>query len=270
MMKTHLLWSLLCLVVACGPEGELATDLPPGSWQEPLESTARGGPGAIVVDRRCNAQALPPGDDESSEAVALPFTLRFYGHRYTQAYVNTNGSLTFERPEGYSMNFRLETVTQPVIAPFFADVDTHGSSSGRVRYGTTTFEGRPAFCVNWLDVGYYRRHADKLNRFQLLLVDRGDTGAGNFDIVMNYGRLVWDSGDANNGYGGLGGASTAAGFSAGSSDPHSLYLLAGSYVPGALLDSEQATGLIWRRNWSTTPGRHMFAIRNGVLPRPRR
>ena len=46
----------------------------------------------------------------------------------------------------------------PIIAPFFADVDTRGSGSDIVTYsyGNTTYNGRPAFCVDWVNVGYFK------------------------------------------------------------------------------------------------------------------
>jgi hypothetical protein len=37
---------------------------------------------------------------------------------------------------------------------------------------------------------------DKLATFELLLVDRSDTGAGNFDVEFNYDTVQWETGDA--------------------------------------------------------------------------
>ena len=42
--------------------------------------------------------------------------------------------------------------------------------------------------MNWIDVTPYKGTAK--NSFQLLLVDRAN---GDFDIVFNYGTMVWDS-----------------------------------------------------------------------------
>ena len=57
--------------------------------------------------------------------------------------------------------FTIGANTPPIIAPFFADVDTRGDGSAPVTYsyGATTYSGRPAFCVNWLNVGYYAGHS---------------------------------------------------------------------------------------------------------------
>ena len=61
-------------------------------------------------------------------------------------------------------------------------------------YGETVFKGHNAFCVNWVNVGYYSGGTDKLNSFQLLLVDKSDKGAGAFDIVFNYDKIQWEVG----------------------------------------------------------------------------
>jgi hypothetical protein len=68
-----------------------------------------------------------------------------------------------------------------------------------VTYGSGTADGRQAFGVNWIDVGYFSSRTDKLNQFQLVLIDRSDTGAGNFDIEFNYGNILWETGEASGG-----------------------------------------------------------------------
>ena len=63
--------------------------------------------------------------------------------------------------------------------------------------------GTAAFCVNWVNVGYFSQHVDKLNSFQLLLIDQG---SGNFDIEFNYDKVNWETGDASGGSNGFGGS----------------------------------------------------------------
>ena len=147
----------------------------------------------------------------------LPFPIDFFGRRYEQLWVNNNGNVTFDGPLSTYTPFGLTGTSAVIIAPFFADVDTRASGSQLVQYGwgETTYEGHRAFCVNWVDVGYYNVHADKLNSFQLLLVDREDSAAGDFDIVFNYGSIKWETGDASGGIGGLGGSSARVGYSNG-------------------------------------------------------
>ena len=54
-------------------------------------------------------------------------------------------------------------------------------------------------------------HANRLNTFQLLLVERPDQASGDFDLVVNYDRLDWEeTGDADSGVDGLGGLAAEA------------------------------------------------------------
>ncbi len=107
----------------------------------------------------CDDVTLPPNDDGSTGAVSLPFAPNFFGTTYTELFVNNNGNVTFDAPLGTYTPFTLDANTPPIIAPFFADVDTRGAGSAPVEYsyGSTTFRGRDAFCVNWFNVGYYSR-----------------------------------------------------------------------------------------------------------------
>jgi hypothetical protein len=49
--------------------------------------------------------------------------------------------------------------------------------------------------------------------FQLVLIERSDTGAGNFDFEFNYDQIQWEARNASGGVNGLGGSSARAGFS---------------------------------------------------------
>ena len=151
----------------------------------------------------------------------------------------------------------------PIIAPFFADVDTRGAGSRLVTYGNTIYNGQTAFVVDWISVGYYNEHTDKTNSFQLILINRSDTGAGNFDIEFNYDRIQWETGDASGGSDGLGGTSAVAGYSNGQAGSNNVYYqLAGPLVNGALLDGgpDSLTGHSLN---STVLGRYDFEVRNG-------
>ena len=216
--------------------------------------------GSPIVDAAaCSQNPLPRTDDESSAEVTLPFAVDFYGRTQDRVFVNNNGNITFENPTS-AFDLPLAEAGAPIIAPFLADVDTRPEESGVAAYGwgDTIYEGRRAFCVNWLDVGYYSENADKLNSFQLLLVDRGDRARGAFDIVFNYGSITWESGDLSGGEGGLGGDTARAGFSDGSDRPGASFEIAGSGEAGAFLDANPE-GLANRSTNSTVPGRHVFA-----------
>lgn len=206
---------------------------------------------------------LPANDDGSSGAVDIGFPVNFFGNTYTQVYVNNNGNLTFDQSLPDYTPGDLVSTGRVIIAPFWADVDTRVGNTATYGYGQGAVDGHDAFGANWVGVGYYNQHQDKLNDFQVVLVDRSDTGAGNFDIELNYDRVEWESGDASGGVGGLGGTSARAGYSNGTGNPGSFFELPGSDVNGAFLDSNTQTGLIHNSRNNTQLGRYLFKVRNG-------
>ena len=243
-----------------------------GGKAQVSEPAARNVPNVATAIRPlagCTTNTLPANDDGSTGAVALPFTINYFGTTYTQTFVNNNGNITFTGPLGAYTPFPLTTTNIPIIAPFFADVDTRGPLSGLTQYGNTTVNTRTAFCANWVNVGYFASHDNLLNSFQLLLIDRTDTGAGNFDIEFNYNQIVWETGDASGGVGGQGGSSARAGYANGTTIAGTFYEFPGSAVNGGLEDSNSSTGLTNNSlNSSGVLGRYTFNARNGVIPTP--
>lgn len=179
----------------------------------------------------------------------LPFDIQFYGQTYSSLWVNNNGNVTFDDPLSTYVPFDLSQTGHVIIAPFFADVDTRGSNAGTVTYGETQYQGRRAFCVLWDKVGYFDTQSDKLNTFQLQLVERPD----GFDIVFTYDQIQWDLGSASSG------VSARAGFSNGSDK---FAQIAGSAVNDAFLDGGPQS-LVTRSLGSPTPGEFVFQVRNG-------
>lgn len=215
----------------------------------------------------CDDIALPRNDDSYSNEVSVPFPLSFGGQTYNTLRVNNNGNVTFTGGLSTYTPFGIRDSSIPIIAPFFADVDTRGSGSEPVRYsvGSTSYKGRRAFCVNWVNVGYYPSAYDKTNSFQLLLVDRGDVKAGAFDIVFNYQRIQWETGSASGGSNGFGGTSAAVGFSDGLGSGAEVFEFNGSRVPGSFLDSGSYP-LIANTNAAAgnLPGRYLWRVRGGA------
>ncbi len=217
---------------------------------------------AAAVRTGFSGNTLPGNDDLSTGLVDIGFMTNFYGVNRNQLYVNNNGNVTFDNPLITYTPFGLTATNRQIIAPFFADVDTRNSASQPVTYGTGTVNGRNAFGVNYNNVGYYDTQADRLNSFQLVLVDRSDTGTGNFDIEYNYDQIQWETGDASDGSGGLGGSSARVGFSNGTGAPGTSFELPGSAVNGAFLDGGP-NSLVANRLNSDVDGRYIFAARNG-------
>jgi sugar lactone lactonase YvrE len=228
--------------------------------------------GAVINDPNCESSTLPANDDQSTGSVTLPFSLDFYGNSYGHLYVNNNGNVTFDNPYRHWTPFPIATSTFPIIAPYIGDVDTRlpesgtggGGTTGQVKYGSTTYGGRPAFCVDWPHVGYYYKHSDRLNDFQLLLVGRDDISPGAFDIIFNYDQVQWETGDYDHGLDGLFGESAAVGFSSGSGTPGAALEFPGSLENGAFLDANLQSGLIYGEHESGTPGSYVFPIRPGA------
>jgi hypothetical protein len=221
---------------------------------------------AIRTNTGFRANSVPRNDDGSSSLTPLGFNVNFFGRTRSHAYVNNNGNITFDAALATFTPFGLTNTQREIIAAFFADVDTRPLSSELVTYGTDTVNGKRAFGVNYINVGYYNIHADKLNSFQLILIDRGETGDGNFDIEFNYQRIAWETGDASGGESGFGGVPAAVGWSNGSGEPGTSFELDGSLQPGAFLDGGRYA-LNRNRLNSTVAGRYLFRARGGqVLP----
>lgn len=219
---------------------------------------------AAAVRTGFSSNTLAPNDDGSTGLVDIGFIANFFGVQRNQLYVNNNGNVTFDNPLSTFTPFGLTATARQIIAPFFADVDTRNAASQPVTYGNGTVDGRNAFGVNWQNVGYYPSASDKLNSFQLVLVDRSDTGTGNFDIEFNYDQIQWETGGASGGTNGLGGNSARAGFSNGTGDPGTSFELAGSAVNGAFLDGGP-NSLVANRLNSNVDGRYLLAARNGSV-----
>lgn len=215
------------------------------------------------------ANQLARNDDGATDAVPLGFSANFFGTTYANTFVSNNGYLTFNSgqstftPTGLGAGYS----GQPIIAPFFADVDTRNGASGITSYGTGTFAGRAAFGATYPAVGYYNFHADRLNTFQVILTDRSDTGTGNFDIYFNYQTIQFETGDASGGSNGFGGVSAAAGFNAGNGNaPGTFFEIAGSRVNGAFLDG--GPNALNTGTNDGVPGQFLFNVRSGAVIQP--
>ncbi len=197
------------------------------------------------------------GEDGYVGPIATGFPLLFYCQEYSNVFININGNVSFG--DGYT-TFTPQTtilgIGLPTIAAFWADVDP-SPQSGFVKYGTNTVNGHSSFGVTWDNVGYYGDQWDKTNRFQIVLIDRSDTGTGNFDIEFNYDNIQWETGQASGSVTGFGGAPARAGFSDGK---YVGFELAGSGVSTKFVDTNSA-GLVNSNYNSAVLGRYVFPFR---------
>lgn len=210
-------------------------------------------------------------DDCATSRIATDFSLNYFGNSYTGFYISNNGYLTFQSgqstytPSGLGSGY----VGQPIIAPFFADVDTRPAAGGTVTYGTGSYAGRDAYGVTWNSVGYYNQQTDKTNTFQVLLVNRSDLATGDFDIYFNYDRILWETGSASGGVNGFGGVPAAAGFNAGTGNaPGTFFEIPGSRETRTFIDS--GTNPLIQQTNDGTRGQYLFQVRAGsvIVPPP--
>ena len=226
---------------------------------------------AIRTNAGFNSKVLAANDDLSAPLEPMGFTINFFGKSRSSTYVNNNGNITFDSSLATYTPFGLDSTQREIIAPFFADVDTRNPVSKLVTYGQDTVNGHKAFGANYINVGYYASHADKLNSFQVVLIDRSDSGAGNFDLEFNYAKIQWETGDASGGVGGYGGTPAVVGWSNGTGDPGTSYQLPGSLQSGAFLDGgpyalvRQTVNAVVSSPTTAVQGRLTFRARDGVL-----
>ena len=230
-----------------GQTNLVVTNLPPGQGFFRLGVTNAIRPGF-------DQQILDRNDDGSTAKVQIGFLINFFGSSNATLYVNNNGDVTFDNPQSEYTPKNLASLGVKVIAPYWADVDTRNESSDVVKYGNGTVNGHNAFGVDWVNVGYYSAHADKLLSCQLVIIDRSDIAPGDFDMEFNYDKVQWEWGDASVG------VPPHAGFSDGGANDVEL---PGSGVEGAFLDTNVVTGLIYHSLNSPVPGRYFFSFRAG-------
>ena len=215
--------------------------------------------GTNAVRSGFDANTLAANDDGSTAAVSLGFTAKFFGVSHTELFVNNNGSVTFVSALAAYSELDLGNTTKAIIAPFFTDIDTRFAGSP-VTYGTGTVGGRSAFGANWPGVDCFGGGAAVRNHFQVLLIDRSDIAAGDFDIEFNYDRIGWGSflSTANC----LGGEHVVrAGYADGAG---TFFEIAGSGGVDAFIDGNSTTGLVNDKLNSSQLGRYVFPVRSGT------
>lgn len=191
-------------------------------------------------------------DDCSEGPYQLPAgqTFRYFGASYPAMYISNNGLVSFGGPVGTYTALQFPISGFPVVAPFWADVDTRGgtvstpaglgnqvywrmpttpNSADVIRMASdvaTTFPSEPPFTatvlfvVTWYAVGYFAVHNDKLNTFQVALASDSQTGRS--FATMCFDQIIWDCGDASGGTNGFGPNHPNSGFNDGAGNYYSL------------------------------------------------
>lgn len=154
--------------------------------------------------------ALTPNDDGYTDVIPFGFNFSMYGTIYNSCWINNNGNVTFDAGYSSFTAWGFPINGAPMLAPFFADVDTRGA--GNLWYKIEANR----MIVIWDAVGYYNTAADKLNTFELIFTDGTDPtiGIGN-TVAFSYGDMAWTTGSASGGAGGFGGTPANVGINKG-------------------------------------------------------
>ena len=210
---------------------------------------------------------LNTGDAIASTLQPLGFTANFYGRTFTEASVNADGMITLGVPSASFQYRTLRELTQASITPFWSDAYANPNT---VTYGRDTVNGRPAFAATWNGIIPFPFTANgPQNVFQLVLIDRADTGAGNFDFEFNYGAIRWECSNNNRGcVNGVGFGQARAGWTSGAGAPTvTAFEIDGSAEASLFLDNNpQNIGLLTRSlDAAGILGRLVFQVRGGTV-----
>ena len=128
-------------------------------------------------------------NDDGYMVLNLGFDFTFFGTTYSSLYLNNNGNVSF----GAGISAYVPTgptgADQPLISPFFGDVDTRNDQSGVLQYNLQAEQ----LIVTWDAVGSFNSRGSPFNSFQLVI--RSDDYAipvGEGKIGFFYQEMGWE------------------------------------------------------------------------------
>lgn len=192
----------------------------------------------------------------------FPSGLNFFGIQ-NQIYIGINGCITFTEQQQaftYDPTTLGGDIASPMIAPFWADIDTRltsststttpgGNSTGSNSVWYNLDAANKTITITWDDVGNVLGIDTKNNAFQLEIIAIGS--AGDFNFTFRYEDINWSSDFA-------GGSIAKVGFTAG--DGNTYFELPQSGQSNAILNLEN-TKFITGGN----PGEITFQARSGSV-----
>jgi hypothetical protein len=119
-------------------------------------------------------------NDDGFMQLSLPFSVTFFGTTYNSLFINNNGNVSFNAGISAFIPTGPTGSSQPIISPYFGDVDTRNPASGVVHFQTNTAN---QLVVTWDQVGFFNQNGPPLNSFQLVL--RGN----NFGVPVGEGAI---------------------------------------------------------------------------------
>lgn len=154
--------------------------------------------------------AMNPNDDGYAGPFNLPFTFYLYNTPHNSFFINNNGNISFGSGYSHYTASGFPISSFPMLAAFWADVDTRGT--GSVWYRVSEHQ----VVVTWYQVGYFNAQTDKINTFQVIFSDGLDpTISIGVNVAFSYAEMQWTTGSASGGSGGFGGTPATVGVNKG-------------------------------------------------------
>ncbi|MDF1543855.1 MAG: C25 family cysteine peptidase [bacterium] len=135
------------------------------SW---IDSDETGGPTYSWVDISGTGTPLTLGDDAFVGPVGIGFSFPLYDSSYTQLYISSNGTITFDAGTSNRINTALPTSTMAAMVATYWD-DLNPSAGGSVYYQSDPANSR--FIVSFVGVPIYQ--------------SGGGTGSLSFQTILN-------------------------------------------------------------------------------------
>lgn len=124
-------------------------------------------------------------DDSVTAGISIGFSFSFYGVSYTEAFIGSNGFITFsaEQSQGCCEGLPLPSTFSPnnLVAGWWVDLTSDaGGGNGEIRYQTTGAAGSQEFVVEYIDNPYWLGDPGVTNTFEIILHE------GSNDIELQY------------------------------------------------------------------------------------
>jgi hypothetical protein len=224
--------------------------------------------GANSVSGKIPFVAAPPFFSIAGSGIGAIWWDQNADDPYHGFYVSNNGLIALKAPFTSKTPIPLGTIVSPalpIIAPFWADIDT--TLGGSVAYFSnadifpTDGTGNP---TDWFQKSGYGAtwrgvrtpgSPGATNPFQVVIIERDPAGGiigptfspfMEVDIEFNYESIEWDA---------------AGAFRVGFFSGVTAFEFPFSGVGGRYLNMDSSTGLIWTSHDSKVPGRYVFRMR---------
>ena len=153
----------------------------------PTMNTGLGGPAGYGENVFSSTTKHTGDNDDGTVQVDVtsvfgPGGLTYFGVRYTEIYINSNGFISFGSPDDAYNVSGMNSITPPALVPFFSDMDI--TAGGEIYWDIDTTNGR--ITITWDDVQPFG--GGTANDFQVVITD---LGGGEFDVEYIYENITW-------------------------------------------------------------------------------